>query len=144
MIRRLLAAEAVHDGLLHPYRVRADRIMVGMNLFLLLVCMALAPVRSTYGAVAAVGLPTVALAWVLARTRPGQLLTRVFMGCAFMAFTGLIIHQSGGEIEGHFAAFGLIGVLLYYRDWRTIIAATVFIYLHHLVLGYAQTLGVPV
>jgi len=144
VIRRLLAAEAVHDGLLHPYRVRADRIMVGMNLFLLLVCMALAPVRSTYGAVAAVGLPTLALAWVLARTRPGQLLTRVFMGCAFMAFTGLIIHQSGGEIEGHFAAFGLIGVLLYYRDWRTIIAATVFIYLHHLVLGYAQTLGVPV
>ena len=144
MIGRLLAAEAVHDGLLRPYRVRADRIMVGMNLFLLLVCAALAPMRSTYGAVVAVGLPTVALAWVLARTRPGQLLTRLFMGCAFMVFTGLIIHQSGGEIEGHFAAFGLIAVLLYYRDWRTIIAATVFIYLHHLVLGYAQTLGVPV
>ena len=38
------------------------------------------------------------------------------------------------------AAFGLIGVLLYYRDWRTIAAATVFIYVQHLVGGYAQTL----
>lgn len=42
------------------------------------------------------------------------------------------------------SAFGLIGVLLYYRDWRTILAATVVIYLHHLILGYAQALGAPI
>lgn len=144
VILRLLQAEAIYDGLLLPYRVRADHIMVRMNLFLLLVCMALAPWRSTYAVVALVGLPTLGLAYVLARGWPGQLVTRIFMGCAFMAYTGIIIHQSGGDIEAHFAAFGLIGVLLYYRDWRSIVAATVFIYLHHLVLGYAQTLGVPV
>jgi len=78
------------------------------------------------------------------RLHAGELLTRITMACAFMAYTSLIIHQSGGAIEGHFSAFGLIGVLLYYRDWRTIFSATVFIYLQHLVAGYAQTLGVPV
>ncbi|MFN2382555.1 MAG: diguanylate cyclase domain-containing protein, partial [Guyparkeria sp.] len=36
------------------------------------------------------------------------------------------------------------GVLLYYRDWRAIAMATLVIYLHHLILGYAQTAGVPV
>lgn len=144
VILRLLQAEAAYDALLLPYRVRADHIMVRMNLFLLLVCMALAPWRATYAVVGLVGLPTMLLAYALTRAWPGQLITRLYMGCAFMAYTGLIIHQSGGDIEAHFAAFGLIGVLLYYRDWRSIVAATVFIYLHHLVLGYAQTLGVPV
>ena len=61
-----------------------------------------------------------------------------------MVFTSLLIHQSKGDIEAHFSAFGLIGVLLYYRDWRTIAAATAFIYLQHLVGGYAQSLGMPV
>ncbi|MFD2454243.1 hypothetical protein [Ideonella paludis] len=43
MIRRLLAAEAAFDPFVRPYRERADRIMVRMSLFLLLVCLALAP-----------------------------------------------------------------------------------------------------
>jgi diguanylate cyclase (GGDEF)-like protein len=66
------------------------------------------------------------------------------MASGFMIYTGLIIHQTGGDIEAHFSAFGLIGVLLYYRDWRTIVVATLVIYLHHLILGYAQSLGAPI
>lgn len=140
----IFSAEAAFDPLLRPYRERADRIMVGMNVFLLLVCLAIAPLRDTYFAALLVGVPTLLLSIWLSRHHAGELSTRVFMGCAFMAYTGLIIHQTGGDIEAHFSAFGLIGVLLYYRDWRTIVAATVFIYLHHLILGYAQTLGSPV
>ena len=136
--------EARFDALLHPYRVRADRIMVGMNAFLLLVCILLAPLYGTWLSVLLVGLPTLLLAVLLMRLYPGELVTRLYMGAAFMVFTGLIIHQNAGDIEAHFSAFGLIGVLLYYRDWRTIIMATVVIYLHHLILGYAQTIGVPV
>lgn len=136
--------EAEFDSLLSPYRERADRIMVGMNVFLLLICLAIAPLRDTWAAVMLIGVPTLLLSIWLARTHTGELITRIFMGCAFMAYTGLIIHQTGGDIEAHFSAFGLIGVLLYYRDWRTIVAATVFIYLHHLILGYAQTLGAPI
>ncbi|BCB27346.1 hypothetical protein SKTS_22320 [Sulfurimicrobium lacus] len=144
ILSRILATEAGFDALLLPYRERADRIMVGMNVFLLIVCLLIAPYRNTYAAALLIGLPTLALAFGLMRSQPGALITRLYMGCAFMAYTGLIIHQTGGDIEAHFSAFGLIGILLYYRDWRTIAAATVFIYLHHLVLGYVQTLGVPV
>lgn len=144
MIHRLLAAEAAFDAALAPYRVRADRIMVAMNCFLMAVCISIAPVYGTFTAAAAIGLPTLFMAVWLLRRHPGTLATRLFMASSFMVFTGLIIHQSAGAIEGHFSAFGLIGVLLYYRDWRTIVIATVVIYLHHLVLGYVQTLGVPV
>ncbi|WP_371324539.1 GGDEF domain-containing protein [Dechloromonas sp. ZY10] len=144
MIGRLLAAETAFDPLLHPYRVRADRIMVGMNVFLLFVCLVLAPLRATFLSVLLVGLPTLSLAFWLNRAHAGALATRLFMASGFMIFTGLIIHQTGGDIEAHFSAFGLIGVLLYYRDWRTIVVATVVIYLHHLVLGYAQSLGAPI
>lgn len=144
MIGRPFAGEAAFDELLLPFRVRADRIMVGMNVFLLLVCTALAPLRSTWAECLLIGVPTLLLSLVLLRRQPGALLTRLFMASAFMVFTGLIIHQTGGDIEAHFSAFGLIGVLLYYRDWRTILAATVVIYLHHLVLGYAQALGAPI
>jgi len=144
MIGRLLTAEAAFDAELAPYRVRADRIMVAMNCFLMAVCIGMAPLYATFTAAAAIGLPTLFMAVWLLRRHPGTLATRLFMASSFMIFTGLIIHQSAGAIEGHFSAFGLIGVLLYYRDWRTIVVATLVIYLHHLIFGYAQTLGVPV
>ncbi len=144
MMRQLLSSEATYDPLLSSYRIRADRIMVGMNVFLMAVCLALAPINGTLTAVLAIGLPTLLLSIWLQRHYPGELATRVFMASGFMIFTGLIIHQSAGDIEAHFSAFGLIGVLLYYRDWRTIIAATAVIYLHHLILGYAQSIGMAV
>ena len=144
MIGKLLRAEAACDPLLRSYRVHADEVMVRMNVFLTLVCLALAPLRNTWLDVVLIAAPTLALCFWLWRHHAGELSTRLFMASAFMVFTGLIIHQNGGDIEAHFAAFGLIGVLLYYRDWRTIVTATVVIYLHHLVLGYAQTLGASV
>jgi diguanylate cyclase (GGDEF)-like protein len=104
----------------------------------------LAPLQGTWFEVFFIGLPTLLLAAWLRRHHPGTLSTRLYMASAFMVYTGLIIHQNGGDIEGHFAAFGLIGTLLYYRDWRTIAVATVVIYMHHLILGYAQTLGAPI
>jgi hypothetical protein len=118
--------------------------MVGMNLFLMVVCLGLIPLNGTLVEALAIGLPTVLMSIWLMREHAGALATRLFMATGFMIFTGLIIHQSAGDIEGHFSAFGLIGVLLYYRDWRTIVLATVVVYLHHLILGYAQTLGAPV
>jgi diguanylate cyclase (GGDEF)-like protein/PAS domain S-box-containing protein len=133
--------EARFDAELLPYRVAADRVMLGMCAFLQLVCLAIAPVHGAWAAALVVGGGTLALAAWLVRTLPGALLTRLFMACAFMTYTALVIHETGGSIEGHFTAFGLIGVLLYYRDWRVVAAATLFIYLHHMVLGYAQTLG---
>ena len=144
MIKKLFAAEAAFDPLLHPYRVRADRIMVRMNFFLMVVGLGLVPLHGTLLEALMIGLPTVMMSIWLMREHAGALATRLFMATGFMIFTGLIIHQSAGDIEAHFSAFGLIGVLLYYRDWRTIILATIVVYLHHLILGYAQAVGAPV
>lgn len=143
-IPAIFSSEADCDLLLHSYRVRADGIMVAMNGFLCLVCFALAPLRNTGVAALAIGVPTLLLSLWLRHRHAGELGTRLFMACGFMIYTALIIHQNGGVTEAHFSAFGLIGVLLYYRDWRTILIATVFIYLHHFVLGYGQTLGWPI
>ncbi|WP_264324778.1 sensor histidine kinase [Romeriopsis navalis] len=143
-MRHFFATEAAFDVLLRPYRERADRIMVWMQVFLCVVCFAIAPIHNTFKAVGVIALPTLLIAYGLSRWMPGALATRIYMGCGFMTYTGLIIHQSNGQTEAHFSAFGLIGILLYYRDWRTIIAATVFIYLHHLILGYLQSIGGPI
>lgn len=137
-------AEAGFDAQLAPYRLQADRVMLGMCTFLTLVCLALAPLAGTWPSALLIGAGTLAVMHRLVALAPGALVTRLALGCAFMVYTGLVIHQTGGSIEGHFTAFGLIGVLLYYRDWRVIAVATVFIYLHHLVLGYLQTRGLAV
>ena len=136
--------ESAYEDRLRPYRVRADRIMVTMNVFLTLVCLAIAPLQNTWTVALLIAVPTLLLSYWLMRHHSGELITRIVVACAFMTYTSLIIHQSNGDIEANFSAFGLIGVLLYYRDWRTIFAATVFIYLQHLVMGYAQTLGYPI
>lgn len=137
-------AEAGFDPLLAPYRARADGIMVGMNVFLCAVSLALAVSTGQWIAFLLVAPPTLALSVWLARTHRGGLVTRLFMGASFMVLTGLLIHQTEGSVEAHFTAFGLVAILLYYRDWRTVASAVLAIFLHHLVLGYVQTLGVPV
>lgn len=142
--KQLLRSESAFDELLTPYRVRADQIMVSTNVFLLSVCLLIAPLHQHLSSVLLIGLPTLCASFYLMKHHQGQLKTRLFMGCSFMIYTALIIHESNGDIEAHFSAFGLIGVLLYYRDWRVIVAATVFIYFHHLILGYAQSLGITV
>lgn len=144
LIPNAFVAESAFEGELREYRHRADQFAFGTCLFLLVVSTAVAPVFNTWDALILVALPTTALSWFVSRRRAGALSSRVFMSLAFMVFTGLIIHQLRGDIEAHFVAFGLVGVLLYYRDWRTIFTATVAIYLHHLVLGLAQKQGLPV
>lgn len=135
--------EAQYDALLHSIRQEADGAMLAMCCFLQLVCLLIAPIRVTWWPALILGGSTLALARIVTKHLPGELLTRLYMGCAFMAYTGLIIHQTA-SLEGHFSAFGLIGCLLFYRDWRTIIVATIFIYMHHMILGYAQVLGAPI
>ena len=125
------------------YRSRADRIMLWVCGFMTLVCLALASVYGMWADALLVALPTLGVAIWLVRHASGAISTRLFMACAFMAYSALVIHLLLGDIEAHFSAFGLIGVLLYYRDWRVIVAATVFIYVHHLILGLAQSVGAP-
>jgi methyl-accepting chemotaxis protein len=50
-------------------------------------------------------------------------------------------------IESHFGIFTLLAFLLYYRDWRAIVAAAGLIAVHHVLFGYlqaTQTAGITV
>lgn len=49
-----------------------------------------------------------------------------------MLMAGLMVHVTGGRIETHFAYFGLLAFLSFYRDWRVLATATVIAALDHL------------
>ena len=144
MYKKIIINEAYFDNYLLEFRARSDKIMVYANWFLTFLTLAIAPMYGTYLAFFVISIPTLLLSIYLEKNHSGELITRLFMGSAFMVYTGLFIHQNFGDIEAHFSAFGLIGVLLYYRDWRVIVVATLVISPHHLILGYVQTLGVAI
>ncbi|HWZ47709.1 MAG TPA: methyl-accepting chemotaxis protein, partial [Herbaspirillum sp.] len=88
-----------------------------------------------------VGLPTALLPTVLIFMRPGALMTRLSVAVALMVFCALHIHQAEGASELHFGIFVLLAVLLYYQDWRVIIAAAAVAAVHHLSFNYLQHMG---
>jgi len=71
MIFQYFKLEASFDSLLTPYRVHADKIMVSMNSFLMVVCLGIAPIRDTYLDAMLVGLPTLALSFAFIYRYPG-------------------------------------------------------------------------
>jgi hypothetical protein len=64
---------------------------------------------------AGIGLALASTIWVF--VAPGRRSTRMVNASVFMAFSALLIHQTHGMIEMHFAIFGLLAFLLFYRDW---------------------------
>ncbi|MEM7232297.1 MAG: HAMP domain-containing sensor histidine kinase, partial [Planctomycetota bacterium] len=73
--------------------------------------------------------------FVLARTRPGEILTRHTIAVAQVLFSALLIHLTGGRIETHFHIFGSLAFLSFYRDWRVLVSASIVVAIDHLVRG---------
>jgi signal transduction histidine kinase/CheY-like chemotaxis protein len=71
------------------------------------------------------------LAWRL----PGRALTRHVIAIAQMMFSSLLIHVSGGRIETHFHVFGSLAFLAFYRDWKVLVPATLFVAVDHYLRG---------
>lgn len=118
--------------------VRADRLM-GITLgVLLLISLAIAAANGTWSEALVVGIPAVTLPWILMVLKPGSLPTRISVAIAFMVFSALAIQQTRGMTESHFAIFILLAFLLYYRDWRPVIVATVLIAVHHVAFNFMQ------
>src|SRR5690606_31336906 len=69
---------------------------------------------------------------------PGSVFSRIAFACALMIFSALTIQQTRGATEAHFGIFVLLAFLLYYRDWRPILAAASLIAVHHLSFNYLQ------
>ena len=78
----------------------------------------------------------------LARYRPGTTHTRHIIAIAQMLMAGLLIHLTGGRIETHFLVFGSLAFLMFYRDWRVLITASVVTAADHLVRGYVWPLSI--
>ena len=78
----------------------------------------------------------------LARFYPGTSHTRHIIAIAQMLMAGLLIHLTGGRIETHFLVFGSLAFLMFYRDWRVLITASLVTATDHLVRGYAWPLSI--
>jgi two-component system sensor histidine kinase/response regulator len=72
---------------------------------------------------------------ILAVTRPGEASTRYTIAVAQMTMSGLLIHLTGGRIETHFHVFGSLAFLAFYRDWRTLVPATLVVAADHIIRG---------
>lgn len=69
----------------------------------------------------------------LARSHPGQALTRHVIAVAQVLTSALLIHLTGGRIETHFHIFGSLAFLAFYRDWRVLVTATIVVAGDHLI-----------
>jgi len=118
--------------------------MLGVVAMLTAVGFILAYFNNTWLEAALVGLPTALLAVYLVTSHGEQLITRLYIGIAFMVLTGLHIHQMNGMIEFHFGLFVLLAFLSVFRDWRVIVAGTVTAVFHHLAFWYLQAQGLGV
>jgi methyl-accepting chemotaxis protein len=75
-------------------------------------------------------------ALALLRTSPDAPATRMAVGALQLAFSGLLVHATGGRVETHFHIFASLALLSFYRDIRVILVATAVTGLDHLVRGY--------
>ncbi len=115
--------------------------MVGVCWGLFILSLGLAGWHDTWQAALLVGLPAALITSLIARIYPASLASRLVIAAALMVYSGLLIHQGRGMIEMHFGVFALLAFLLFYRDWRPVVMATVVIALHHLVFNYLQQWG---
>lgn len=125
--------------------VRTDRVFAGLMLVqwaaAILVAVLLSPYAwegktravhaHVYAAVLLGGLLS-SLPVALAFLRPGAPVTRYVIASAQMLWSALLIHLSGGRIETHFHVFGSLAFVAFYRDWRTLVPATVIVASDHL------------
>ena len=123
---------------------QGDRIMVGVSWLLLVTSLGLAGWYNTWQEALLIGLPAALVPSALLALAPGSLVSRMSNAAAFMIFSALMIHQAHGMIEMHFAIFVLLAFLLFYRDWKPIVAAAAIIAVHHLSFNYLQASGAPV
>jgi methyl-accepting chemotaxis protein len=120
------------------HSAKADKTIISVVYIAFAYSLLLADMHGTWGLALIVGGGTVLLATAFYKWRPGQRLTRIFMGLALMMLTMLHIHQSHGMIEMHFGFFAFLALLLYYHDWLTIAISAGFAAIYHLTFFYLQ------
>jgi signal transduction histidine kinase len=80
---------------------------------------------------AAISLPPM----VLARWRPGTVLTRQVVALSQMGWSALLIHLTGGRLETHFHIFASLALLAFYRNPWVLLSASATSILDHFLRG---------
>lgn len=128
----------------HHFRLQAFSIMTTINVLLLLLAFGLAPLHGSWLPAVIIGLPSVAVPFMLYRLLGDHAVSRISYGISFMFFSALHIHQSMGMTEVHFGIFVLLAILTAFRDWLVIVIAAVTIAIHHLLFMYLESQGAGV
>ncbi len=127
--------------LLTTVRATSDRILLLVNSAYWVVTLIQSFITGRMLAVWLVGLPAVAIPFLIAARQRGSLTCRCVVAIALMLQSTVSIATSGGAIEAHFGVFVVLGLLLAYFDWRPIVLAAVVIAVHHLALNFSAVLG---
>ncbi|WP_396588751.1 methyl-accepting chemotaxis protein [Bermanella sp. R86510] len=130
-----------NSKLAYEYYFQADKIMLSVLTVTVFYSFGLASWYGTWAESVVVSGVTLALGGFLYQTAKGRSVTRIYMAMALMMMTALHVHQARGMIEMHFGFFAFLAILLYYRDWKPILAAAAFVAIHHFVFYYMQTQG---
>jgi len=85
-----------------------------------------------------IGLPAALIPTLLANTQATSAATRISFGISLMIFSALHIQQAHGMLEIHFGIFVSLAMLLYFHDWRPVVAAAATIAVHHVLFSYLQ------
>jgi methyl-accepting chemotaxis protein len=132
------------DSFLRKIYVQGDRIMLVVVWIMCLNSVAIAGWYDTWQTAGLVSVPLALISTAAIVFATGSLLTRLVNATVFMSLAAAVIHQGHGMIELHFAIFGLLAFLLYYRDWRPLVFASLVAAAHHILFDILQRSGVPV
>ncbi len=122
---------------------RADRLFLVIGALLAASSGVIALVNGSWTPFWTLALPAFALMAAHVWLAPGTRLTRIWASLMMMTIIAVTIHQSRGLVEMHFGIFVVLALLLYYRDWAPVLAGAVYIAVHHVLLFWLQSRGLP-
>jgi methyl-accepting chemotaxis protein len=125
-------------------RSNADRLLAFLLVLHFPAALALAPLHGSWIAAIVVGGGLSGLAWFVATTAPGTVLSRYVMVIAYLGYSALLISETHGMIEMHFHIFGALAFMLIYRDWKVPVVGAAVIAAHHVAFELLQASGAHV
>lgn len=120
------------------FYLQANRFFIFAVWGLFIFSLLLASWYDTWAEALLIGFPAALIPTLLANTQAISVATRISFGISLMIFSALNIQQAQGMLEIHFGIFVSLAMLLYFRDWRPVLAAAITIAVHHLLFSYLQ------
>ncbi|OAZ93401.1 methyl-accepting chemotaxis protein [Halomonas sp. G11] len=130
------------DASLSRHIARTDRLMWFPLGFVVFLCVIVGIFTQTLLLALVAGVMTLPLTYIVQHQWRGHIANGFVKAAVMMAWSAVLIEQSGGLIEAHFSIFILLSVLILYSDWRVIALGGLVIALHHALFTWLQYQGV--